>query len=186
MRKYYEKLESDVIITKQLNTKLCDKIKVLERHCRANEQYSRRECLEIPDVPESVTDNDLEGKVLKLLGRIDVEVHPDHIEACHWIRSNAGPKKVIIKMPSCKDADKIRRANKKLKGLDLSSIGINSAVLINDSVCWYYKNLLEKCKKLWLSKFIHGFWTSNGCIRLKPTETSNARVITHDVDLSMS
>ena len=107
LRKYYEKLESDVIITKQVNTKLRDKMKFLERQCWANEQYSKRECLEISGVPESVTDNDLEGKVLKLLEKIDVEVHPDHIEACHWRKSNAGSKKVIIKMSRRKDADKI-------------------------------------------------------------------------------
>ena len=47
----------------------------------------------------------------------------------------------------------------------------------------YYKNLWAKCKKLWLNKFIHGFWTSNGSIRLKLTETGNVRVITHDADL---
>ena len=82
-----------------------------------------------------------------------------------------------------KDADKIRRAKKKLKGLNLSSIGINSAMYINDILCWYYKNLWEKCKKLWLNKFIHGFWTSNGFIRLKLTETGNVRVITHYADL---
>ena len=35
----------------------------------------------------------------------------------------------------------------------------------------------------WLNKFIHGFWTSNGSIRLKVTETSNVRVISHDADL---
>ena len=35
LRKYYEKLES-VIITKQVNTKLCDKMKFLERKCWAN------------------------------------------------------------------------------------------------------------------------------------------------------
>ena len=111
-RKYYKKLESDVIIIKQVNTRLCDKMKLLERQCWANKQYSRRECLEISGVPESVTDNDLEGKVLKLLEKIDVEVHPDHIEACHWIKPNAGPKKVITKMPRRKDANKIRRARK--------------------------------------------------------------------------
>ena len=130
--------------------------------------------MEISGVPESVTDNDLEGKVLKLLEKTDVEVHPDHIEACHWIKSNAGPKKVIIKMS---------RAKKKLKGLNLSSIGINSAVYINDSFCRYYKNLSAKCKKLWLNKFIHGFWTFNGSIRLKLTETGNVRAITRDADL---
>ena len=81
------------------------------------------------------------------------------------------------------DVDKIRMAKKKLKALDLSFIGINPAVFINDSLCRYYKNLWAKCKKLWLNKFIQGFWTSNGFIRLKRTETGNIRVITHDGDL---
>ena len=40
-----------------------------------------------------------------------------------------------------------------------------------------------KCKKLWLNKLVHGFWTSNGSIRLKLTEIGNVRVITNDVDL---
>ena len=75
-----------------MNTELCNKMKFLERQCWPNEQYSRRECLEISGVPEFVTDNDLEGKVLKILEKIDIEVHLDHIEACHWIKSNAGPK----------------------------------------------------------------------------------------------
>ena len=82
-----------------------------------------------------------------------------------------------------KDANKIRRTRKKRKGLDLSSIGINSTVFINDSLCRFYKNLFAKCKTLWLNKFIHGFWTSNGSIRLKLTETGNFRAITHDADL---
>ena len=47
LRKSNEKLVSDVVITKQENTKLCDKIKFLEGHCWANKQYSRRECLEM-------------------------------------------------------------------------------------------------------------------------------------------
>ena len=156
-------------------------MKFLERQCWANKQYSRPECLEISGVPEFVTDKSFEGKILKLLEKIDVEVHPDHIEVCHWIKSNAGPKKVIIKISWRKD--KISRAKKKLKGLDLSLIGINSAVYINDSLCQYYKNLWAKCKKLWLNKFIHGVWTSNRYIRLKLTETGNVRVIAHDADL---
>ena len=139
--------------------------------------------MEISGVPESVSDKDLEGKVLNLFQKMDIEVHPDNTEACHCVKSNAGPKKIIIKMSRRKDADKIRRAKKKLKGLDLFSIGINSAVFINDSLCRYYKNLWAKCKKLWLNKFIHGFWTSNEFIRLKVTETSNVRVISHDADL---
>ena len=41
----------------------------------------------------------------------------------------------------------------------------------------------QNVKKLWLNKFIHGFLTFNGSIRLKPTETGNVRVITHDANL---
>ena len=74
---------------------------------------------------------------------------------------------VIIKISWRKDAVEIRIAKKKLKGLDLSSVGINSPVFINDSLCRYYENLWVKCKKLWLNKFINGFRTSNKSIRLK-------------------
>ena len=133
--------------------------------------------MEIFGVPESVTDNNPEGKVLKLLENINV--HPGHIESCHRIKFNTEPKKVIIKTSRRKDAVKIRRTK---KGLDLSWIGINSAVFINDSLCWYYKNPCAKYMKLWLNKFIHSFRTSNGSIRLKRTEPGNVCVITHDAD----
>ena len=92
-------------------------------------------------------------------------------------------KKIFIKMSRKKDTDKIQRAKKKLEGLYLFLIGINSVVIINNSFCWYYKNLRAKCKKLWLDKFIHGFETFNGSIRLKPTEMCNVSVIKHDSDM---
>ena len=41
LRKYYKKLEPDAIIRKQVNTKLCNKMKILESQCWENEQYSR-------------------------------------------------------------------------------------------------------------------------------------------------
>ena len=56
-------------------------------------------------------------------------------------------------------------------------------MFINDGICWYFKNLWVMCKKLWLNKSIHGFWTSNGSIRLKVTEAGNVCVITDDADL---
>ena len=49
---------------------------------------------------------DLEGKVLNLLGKKDTEVCPGNIDTCYWIKSLAGPKKVIIKMSRRNEADK--------------------------------------------------------------------------------
>ena len=36
LRRHYEKLESELLVTKQVNTKLCDQMKLLERQCWAN------------------------------------------------------------------------------------------------------------------------------------------------------
>ena len=33
LRKYYKKLESDLVVTKQVNTKLCNQMKFLKCHC---------------------------------------------------------------------------------------------------------------------------------------------------------
>ena len=56
--------------------------------------------MEISDVPESVTDKDLEGRVLNLFEKTDVEVNADNIEAFYWIKSNAWSKNVTAQ--SCR------------------------------------------------------------------------------------
>ena len=64
------KLESDLHISRNVNDKLSDKLTVLERKCHANEQYSRRECLEILGIPAEVGDKDIEKKELEVLDAI--------------------------------------------------------------------------------------------------------------------
>ena len=59
------KLESDLHISRNVNDKLPDKLVVLERECHANEQNSRRECLEISGIPAEVGDKDIEKKCLR-------------------------------------------------------------------------------------------------------------------------
>ena len=55
-------------------------------------------------------------------------VDPSNVQDCHWIKSSKGPKKVIVNLSRRKDANKIRLSKKTLKGMNLSSLGINSAV----------------------------------------------------------
>ena len=62
-------------------------------------------------------------------------------------------------------------------------MGISSPLCINDSLCAYYKKLWAKCKKLWLNKYIYGFWVSYGSIKIKESESLLPVRITHDVDL---
>ena len=67
--------------------------------------------------------------------------------------------------------------------MNLSSLGSNSTVYINDSSCTYYKMLWGKCRKLLLNKYIHYFWVTNGTIKLKTVGNGRVYAVTHQNDL---
>ena len=67
----------------------------LERHCWANKQYSRRECLEVIGFPENTENGNLEDLTLKVLNEIGVNIDSKNVKDCHWIKTQS-PKKVII------------------------------------------------------------------------------------------
>ena len=183
LRKNYTRLESELQISKSVTTLQRNQIVALERLCWSNEQYSRRECLEVAGIPANTSQDTLEKTVLEVFDKIDVEIQPDNIEACHWLKSDSGGKKVIVKFSKRKDVDRVRKSKRKLKTTNLSSIGISNPVYVNDSLCKYYKYLWSKCKKLLNGSFIHSFWISNGTLRLKLHESSHPKSITHFVDL---
>ena len=90
---------------------------------------------------------------------------------------------VIVKLFRREDANKIRLSKKGLKGMNLSPLGINSTVYINDSLCTYHKILWSKCRKLFLKKYIHSFWVANGTNKLKTVENWLGYAVTHRNDL---
>ena len=94
----FSKLEADIQVSRNVNSKLSERLLTMERRCYANEQYSRRECLEISGIPASVADKDLESKVLEILEEIDVPIDPTLVEDCHRLPSKGSSKKVIVKL----------------------------------------------------------------------------------------
>ena len=79
----FTKMESWVLITRRVNDNLVKQNRILERKCAANEQYSRRECLEISGIPDSISNNNLEETVLKIFNETGVTVNSRDVEACH-------------------------------------------------------------------------------------------------------
>ena len=63
LRRDFEQLRLDLSIIKLLNTKLKEKVKILERQTWSNSQYSRRECLELTGITETIENKDLERTV---------------------------------------------------------------------------------------------------------------------------
>ena len=125
----FRKLESDLAISRNVNNNLTKQLILVERKCWANEQYSRRECLEISRIPESIQNDDLEDCVTKILNECDTAVDLTNIEACHHLKSKARSKKVIIKLSKRKDVFNILQRKKKLKSVDITKVGLPQGYL---------------------------------------------------------
>ena len=66
LRKDFKKIEAELAIIRTVNSKLKKRVVSSERQSSSNSHYSRRECLEICGFSESLKNEDLEGKVVKV------------------------------------------------------------------------------------------------------------------------
>ena len=154
----FEKLQSELIVVKQVNSVLSERLVSMERQCWANAQYSRRECLELVGVPRSVSDGDLEEKVLKIFEKVGCPIEGNN-----------------------KDCQNILNAKKELRKLDMKEIGFpeDNPIFVNQSLCTYYRVLWSKAKRLHSLKRISSFYVSGGTVKIKISENSLPLPITH-------
>ena len=156
LKNKFTKLESDLEISRNINNKLVEQVTRLERKCWENEQYSRRECIEISGIPQSIEQIDLERTVLNVFDKIDVTVDPQNIQACHRLKSddNGRSNKVIVKVSKGKDMARLVNKKKSLKDSNRGGTGVlpSTSVFLNPSLCSYYKYLWSKFKSLWSGK----------------------------------
>ena len=67
LRQNYEKMKSEFCISRQGSSKPREQIVLVERQCWSNCQYSRRECLELSGLLESIENSELEDTALRFL-----------------------------------------------------------------------------------------------------------------------
>ena len=72
----FTKLKSDLTSSKHINAKIFRQLTKVERKCWANEQYSRRECLEISGIPDSISHNDLISEICGIFREYDADIDP--------------------------------------------------------------------------------------------------------------
>ena len=160
------RLKATLEVSHNVTDLLRNQIKSLEIQQNKADQYSRRECLEISGIPESITHEDLEKKTIEIFASIGAKVVPGNIHACHRIGKKGT---TIIKLVNRKDVQMILSNKKKLKDTDKTCIGFENGtkIFINESLCPYYKGIWSKAKMLLNQKLIHSFWTSNGTVKIK-------------------
>ena len=110
-------MQSRRVNYRRVNYNLVKQNRILERKCAENEQYSRRECLEISETPDHIPNNNLEETIPKISNETGVTVNSIDVEACNvWIKKPIR-KKVIIKLSKRKDVGRVLNNKKKLKSM---------------------------------------------------------------------
>ena len=78
-----EKQDRELAVSKLVNSKLIARLNAVEKQAYSNEQYSRKECLELSGLPNTISDENLESTVLKVFGKIIVNISPDATMSKH-------------------------------------------------------------------------------------------------------
>ena len=89
LRGRFTKMESQLLVKRRVNDNLVKQNRILKRKRATNEQYSRRECLEISRFPDSIRNNNLEETVLKIFNETGVTVSSRDVKACHSLNQKA-------------------------------------------------------------------------------------------------
>ena len=139
-----EKIASELVIVKNVNVNLENRIVNLEKMQAKAEQYNRRDNVEISGISNEIPNEDLENHVTEICKNSNIMINPTDIEGCHCLplgrNSTTDNKRVIVKFVNRKHSELMLRSKK--------SINSKSKVYINHSLCPYYHYIWRKCKDL--------------------------------------
>ena len=114
-------------------------------------------------IPMSVRDNVLKQKVCDIIQEIGVDICDRDIQACHGLKDN---DQTIVKFTNRKNCLRILRVKRQLKGLDPTAVDfpVGTKILINESLCPYYRGIWNKYETLRDKQKVHQCYTINGLI----------------------
>ena len=128
-----------MVIARNVNSKLVERVVATEHRCWENAQYSSRDTLEVVGITMSVRDNVLEQKVCGVFQEIGVDMCNRHIQACHRLKDK---DRAIVKFTNRKDCLRILRVKKTIKRSRSCSGGL---ARWNQNFCqWEFAPLLSR------------------------------------------
>ena len=179
----FSKLESELVVTKQVNFLLSRRLVNTERQCWANAQHSRREYLDIIGILSEDEPDVLEGKVVNIFKKLGHNILSNNIEACNRVSKKSAT--VTITFSRRKDCQKVLAVKKDLCKFKMEDVGLSgqNKLFTNENLCPYYKVLWSKSKKLHSLGKINSFFITGDIIKIKVSENSLPLSITHVDDL---
>ena len=131
------KLTSELVITKNVNSRLEERIINLEKNQAKGEQYSRRNNVELSGIPNSICDEDLENTVINICKESGINVDARDIEGCHQLplsrNSRGHDKRVIVKFFNRKYAEAMLKDKKRISGKNYRHLNVTYKVFVSVS-----------------------------------------------------
>ena len=129
----FEVVSSDIVITRNCNRLLTERVVQLERNAVTNAQYHRRESVEVKPIPLSISDEELELNICEALSLTGHEIKPNDLQACHRLKKK---ELVIVKFKCRKLKQKVLVNWKNLqnKSEDLCQLMFSGKLFITESI----------------------------------------------------
>ncbi|XP_054259446.1 uncharacterized protein LOC128984177 [Macrosteles quadrilineatus] len=167
----------------QENLKLKEKVNTLEQRLEDMEQYSRLNCVEINNIPET-KDEDVLEIVKKVGSSLDFMITDEMVDACHRVgqKSNKRTRGIIVKFTRRMTKDEILKRRRKKQDLSTRDVGYNDTpketVYLNENLTSYRRKVLNAAKDLKKEMGFKYLWVRNGKILLRKKDNENVIVLT--------
>ena len=144
-------------------------------------QYSRRENVELHNVPESIEQKNLEKHVLAVLALMGIHIQSYDIVEVHRIRKKIYSKnrKVLVRFVNRKNAFTSLKYGRKLRSCNQTY----KNYFITENLCPENHNIFNRCYKLKKLGVINNVWTYNGVVYIKFSENDDGISIQHFDDI---
>lgn len=172
------------------NKLLRDENKDLKFKLDDQEQYSRRNCLEIHGLPEIDGENPV-AEVIKIGRAVGMDIKPEMIDNCHRLgrktRTSPATRGIIVKFMRNFDKMNFLKCRKIKRNLTTNDLGlqitVSRSIFINENLTQHRRALLSAARKLRTSCDLKYVWTRNGNIYVRENETTEIVNVKCDDDL---
>lgn len=178
-------LNGNIARLEEENRTKSETIKNLQGRLNQNEQYSRKETIEIREVPQTSGEN-VDELVVSLARKLSVNLSINDISSAHRLKAARGKTPaIIVRFVSRRKKEELmaRKGTVVTRG-ELVRDGGSGRVYLGDSLSPHYKQLLwksrEKAKGL---GYKYVWWKGSVCVR--KTDVSAVVKITSEEDLDL-
>ena len=160
------------------NDKLYDELYEQKIELTSLDQYGRRENVEFCNIPETVTQEQLQKHVIDVMKTVNVTVTGKDIHAVHRIgKKSSRPRNVIIRFVNRKTAFALLKNKKKLNNTQYKNY------YITENLCPFNKKIFNTLYKRKKNKEIHSLWTYNGNVFVKVRDGDDRVLVQHLDDI---